>query len=378
MQIAVDAISAGAGLGPSIGGMVVYFDGLLSAMARRDDVDRLVVFVQPWTGELGMPSHPKVELIRCRGLPRQRYGRVLYEQTAFPLAVTRSHAGVLFSTCNTRPLLFRKPNVVVLQSIQHLFFPSAFSAVRRSYLNAVVPRSLRTADAVIAVSEWERNEAIRIFGLDPKRVFTVYHAVSNAVRRHVSSTPAASVAGRPTIVMVSTLYEFKNHKRLIQAFAQVVRRHGIEHELVLAGGSADVTVDELAAVAERSGVGDRVRLLGAVPHERVPELIAGADVVAYPSLFETFGLPILEALSYGAVLVTSNTTSMPEVAGGAALLVEPTDVEGIANGLATAILDHGLRSRLKAAGPHRASEFTWDRCAEGTLAALKFAVEQPL
>jgi glycosyltransferase involved in cell wall biosynthesis len=146
---------------------------------------------------------------------------------------------------------------------------------------------------------------------------------------------------------------------------------------VIAGGPADVSVDDLAAVARREGVADHVRLLGPVPHDRVPALIADADVVAYPSLFETFGFPVLEALSHGAVLVTSTATSMPEVAGDAAILVDPTNTAELATGLARAILDEPLRERLRARGPRRAAEFTWERCAEGTLAALQFAVEHP-
>ncbi|MFL5955188.1 MAG: glycosyltransferase family 4 protein [Gaiellaceae bacterium] len=379
MNIAVDAISAGAGLGSSAGGMIVYFDGLLAALARRDDVDRLISFVQPWAPDVGMPTDPKLDLKPCRGLPRNRFGRVVYEQTIFPLAVDRGPAQVLFSTCNTRPLLLRKPNVVVLQSIQHVFFPSAFGTVRRAYLNAFVPRSLRTADAVIAVSAWEKQEALHLFDLDPDRVFVVHHGVSNAIRAHAAATPSPSATrgGRPTIVMVSALYDFKNHRRLIEAFAALRREHDVPHELVIAGGPADVTLEELQVVAARAGVSDRVRLLGPVPHELVPRLLANAHVVAYPSLFETFGFPILEALSYGAVLVTSAATSMPEVAGDAAILVDPTDTADLAAGLARAIFDRELRERLHATGPGRAAEFTWERCADGTLAALRFALEYP-
>lgn len=357
--------------------MVVYFDGLLAALARREDVDRLLSFVQPWAPEVGMPIDPKIELKPCRGLPRNRVGRVVYEQTAFPISVERSGTEVLFSTCNTRPLLLRKPNVVVLQSIQHVFFPAAFGRGRRAYLNAVVPRSLRSADAVIAVSNWEKEEALTLFNLDPDRVFVVHHGVSNAIRAHAAAAAAHAHEGRPTILMVSALYEFKNHRRLIESFAALRRQHDVPHELVIAGGPADVTIEDLAEVARREGVADHVRLLGPVPHERVPALIAGADVVAYPSLFETFGFPVLEALSYGSVLVTSAATSMPEVAGDAAILVDPTDTECLAAGLARAILDEPLRGRLRARGPIRAAEFTWDRCADGTLAALRFAVEHP-
>src|SRR3954453_17965571 len=163
--IGVDAISAGDGLGRSIGAMSVYFDGVLGALCERPEVRAIVSFVQPWSDGVGMPRHPKLELVPCSALPRRRVGRIAYEQTLFPLRVSRHPVDVLFSTCNTRPLLVRRPSVVVLQSIQHLCFPAVFGRVRRRYLNVAIPTSLRTADAVVAVSEWERGEAIDRFGV---------------------------------------------------------------------------------------------------------------------------------------------------------------------------------------------------------------------
>jgi glycosyltransferase involved in cell wall biosynthesis len=374
--IGVDAISAGEGLGRSIGAMSVYFEGLLGALCERPEVGRIVSFVQPWSDGLGMPRHPKLELVRCSALPRRRVGRIAYEQTLFPLRVSRRPVDVLFSTCNTRPLLVRRPSVVVLQSIQYVLFPAYFGRVRRAYLNTAVPASLRTADAVIAVSEWEREEAICRFGLDPQRVFAVHHGVSNSVRGRTEAAVPEAPAERPYVVMVSTLYGFKNQRRLIEAFAKVVRSDGVDHELRIAGGDADVTRDDLRRLADELGVSDRVKLIGPVPHDDVPSLVANADVVAYPSLCETFGLPILEALALGRCLVTSNVTSMPEVAGDAAVLVDPYDVDSIAEGLRSAMLDERRRSFLREAGPRRAAQFTWERCAGQTLSVLRFAVER--
>jgi alpha-1,3-rhamnosyl/mannosyltransferase len=357
--------------------MYVYLEGLLGALCERPDVERIVSFVQPWSDGLAMPRHSKVELVPCTGLPRRRAGRVVYEQTLFPLRVGRRPIDVLFSTCNTRPLLVRRPSVVVLQSIQHLWFPEVFGGVRRSYLNAAIPTSLRTADAVVAVSEWERREAIDRFGVDPERIFTVHHGVSNSVRaRAVHRASPNDSDAAPYIVMVSRLYGYKNHRRLIEAFARVVRDDAVPHELRIAGGDADVTREDLRRLAASLGVADRVRLLGPVAHDDVPALLEGADAVAYPSLFETFGLPIIEALAFGKPLVTSNVTSMPEVAGDAAVLVDPYSVSSIADGIALALRDEPLRARMRAKGPAHAASFTWERCAESTAGVLRFAIER--
>jgi glycosyltransferase involved in cell wall biosynthesis len=148
----------------------------------------------------------------------------------------------------------------------------------------------------------------------------------------------------------------------------------VPHDLVLAGGDADVTAEDLAALAAAEGVAERVTFLGPVSHDLVPDWIAGADAIAYTSLCEAFGHPILEALAFGRCLVTSNVASMPEVAGDAAILVDPYDVDSIADGLRTALLDEGRRAELQQAGPSRAASFTWERWGRETLRVMQFVL----
>src|SRR5262245_54370416 len=121
MRIAFDTVSVGGGLGPASGGMIVYYRGLLMGLAARPEVAELVVLTQPWLGRIGIPDGAKIRVSPCRGLPRNRIGRVLYEQTAFPAAAARQRPDILFSACNTTPLLWRRPSVVALHSIQYLF-----------------------------------------------------------------------------------------------------------------------------------------------------------------------------------------------------------------------------------------------------------------
>jgi alpha-1,3-rhamnosyl/mannosyltransferase len=359
--------------------MVVYYSGLLRGLCAVPFVSRVLALVPPWDAGLTVPRDDRLTERKCVGLPRSRAGRVAYEQGVLPLVVRRSGADVLLSTCNVKPFLWRGPSVVVLQSLQYLHFADQFGRARRRYLRAAVGPSLHAADAVIAVTEWERLQAIRIFGLDPGRVTTVYHGVSDAIRTMLEDgvtpqRPAVVADGVPYVLMVSALYGFKNHRRLIEAFALTLRRRSLPHCLVLAGGDADVTREELSELSKDLGVEDRVRLPGAVPHEEVPSLMLHADAVAYPSLYETFGMPILEALSCGRPLLTSNEGAMAEVADGAARLVDPKDTESIAAGLSDVLLNDGLRSELKERGPRRASDFTWQECAERTAQVLAGAV----
>ena len=377
IRIGVETISAGTGFGPAAGGMVVYFDGLLTALAESTAVESIAAFIPPWHTDLGIPRVPKIRPITCRGLSRNRVGRILYEQLVLPIGAALQRPDVLLSTCNVKPFLWRGPSVVVVQSIQYLFFPELYGTLRHSYLQSSVPASIRQAGAVIAVSEWEREEIVARFNVDPDRVFTVHHGISNLVRKSVrrsGDTDVKRKEGRPYVVIVSTLYRFKNHARLIEAFAQVTKDYRIPHELVIAGGEADVTYSELQRVARMCGITERVRFLGPVHHSEVPRLVAEADVVAYPSLMETFGHPIVEALALGRSVLTSNCGAMAEIAADAARLVDPNDAADMAAGLAELILDARLRERLARDGPRRAAEFTWERCAEGTVRALRYAI----
>jgi glycosyltransferase involved in cell wall biosynthesis len=379
MRVAFDVISAGGGLGPGTGAMVVFYEGALGALAKRPEIDEVLALTQPWSGRLGIPSHPKLRVAPCRGLPRNRIGRVAYEQLVLPAAVARQRPDLLVSGHNTTPLLRRGPSIVILHSIGHLFFPQVYSPLRLRYLDQAVPRSLRHADAVITVSEWERGEVLARFELDPKKVFAVHSGLSDTISAALDHGQAPELSRsqrKPYVFMASTFYEFKNHARLIRAFAQLVRAGEVPHELVLAGGDADVTSRELAALAAREGVAERVIFLGPVAHDRVPGLTAGADAIAYTSLCEAFGHPILEALAFGRCLVTSNVASMPEVAGDAAILVDPYDVDSIAAGLRTALLDERRRAELERAGPPRAASFTWERWARETVGVMQFVLER--
>lgn len=378
MRVAVDMISAGSGLGNSAGGMIVYFSGLLRSLCDLDSITELVLLVSPWNEDVGVPEHQKVRQVTCRGLPHRRSGRVVYEQTVLPLLLKRLDIDILLSTCNVKPLLWRGPSVVVLQSLQYFHFPDQFGRVRSAYLKLAVGRSLREADAVITVSDWERREALRLFALDPNRLTTVYHGLSDAVRTGMSGDlqPAPAFIGNfPYLVMVSSLYGFKNHRRLIQAFADVVHRHDVPHRLVIAGGDADVTRAELASLAHELGIGDRVLLPGGVPHHQIPALLAHADAVAYTSLYETFGLPVLEALGSGRPLVSSDQGAIPEVAADASRVVKAESVDSIAQGIVDVLLNEELRVRLSDAGPKRAASFTWEKCARETASVLHTALE---
>jgi glycosyltransferase involved in cell wall biosynthesis len=377
-------ISAGSGFAPAAGGMTTYYEGLTGALPAVEAVDETIAFVPPGIEHAQIEPGPALRVVSCDGLGESRAGRVAYEHFRFPRLVAAEGVDVLLSTHNVKPLRWRGPSVVVLQSMQYFFLPDKIGAARRAYLRATVPRSLRAADRVIAVTEAARADAIELFGLDPGTIVAVHHgcspwATEGAARFDLDGIPPPPPPldpARPYILNVSSLYGLKNHRRLIEAFALAVAENDVPQLLVIAGRDADQTAEELGAVAERAGVGDRVCLLGPYPQQHLPALVANADAIAYPSLYETFGHPVLEAFAFGRPLLTANLGGASEVAADAAIKVDPESVEAIASGLADLLTDSALRDRLGKAGAQRLLDFSWERSAEETAVVLREAIAE--
>lgn len=380
MRVGFDMVSAGAGFAPGGGGIPPYYEALVRALSQHPEVGGVVAFTPPWTGGFGLPREGGYEVVRCRGLLKRRGWRVAYEQTALPMLIARHGIDVFLSTCNVVPFLSPAASVVVLQSIQYFTFQDRIGRARDAYLRLVVPRSLRAAGEAIAVSETERQDAIELFGLDSNEIRTVHHGMTGWAREYLDGAPLPPgwrvPDGRPYVLSVSSLYEFKNYRRLIESMAQLIQQGAVPHSLVIAGRDADVTRGELQQVATRLGVADRVHLLGRVTQDKIASLFTGAEAIAYVSLYETFGHPVLEAFAFGKPLVTSSIGATAEIAGGAARLVDPSSIEDIAAGLRDVLTDEGLRSRLAERGPARAREFSWEACADGTVSAMQDAMRR--
>ena len=227
---------------------------------------------------------------------------------------------------------------------------------------------LKRADGLIAVSENTRSDAVRILGLDPEKIHVIYSGVTDGFF-NASPAAAAAVASklalkRPYILFVGTLEPRKNLDVLLDAYAQLCPSLREEFDLAIAGPAGWAEPRTLARL--RAGH-HGVRLLGYVPEEDLPGLTAGAAVFAYPSLYEGFGFPVAQAMAAGVPVLTSLTSSLPEVTGDGAILVDPRSVTEIRDGLSRLLLSAELRRSLGANGRQRAQRYRWDMCAAASL-----------
>jgi glycosyltransferase involved in cell wall biosynthesis len=234
--------------------------------------------------------------------------------------------------------------------------PETHTPANVSMARQFAHRVLRSADGMIAISENTRTDAIRVLGLDPDRVEVIYPGVAEAF---FEAKPVAR--RKPYILFVGTIEPRKNVGALLDAYIQLGPSLRETFDLVIAGppGWGDPGVRRRLEQAPPG-----VEYLGYVPEPNLPGLTAGATVFVYPSLYEGFGLPVAQAMAAGVPVITSNVSCLPEIAGDAALLVDPKSVSALRTALETILLSADLRSRLAAAGRQRSSLFRWEACAQ--------------
>jgi glycosyltransferase involved in cell wall biosynthesis len=267
------------------------------------------------------------------------------------------------------PTLPRTPTVLTVHDLTFVRDPeSAFPRLRR-YLNCVVPRSVARATHVLADSAATKNDLVELFHTSPDKITVLYGGVDARFAPVRDPERLAAVRAKynigldPFILGIGTIQPRKNFRRLVQAFSHLrPPAFASDLKLVIAGGKGWL-YDDIFAEVKRLGLEGCVLFPGFVDDDDLPTLYSAAEMLAFPSIYEGFGLPILEAMACGTPVVTSVTSSLPELAGDAALLVEPTDVDAIAAALRRLLQEANLRHRLVAAGFDQARKFTWEKAA---------------
>lgn len=309
----------------------------------------------------------------------------VWDHRALPRALRRDRPDVVWFPQNVISLGVRIPSVVTVHDLLYFHIPEyphrEYLPADILYMRAMIPRSLRLARAVACDSEWTRRDAIRLLGIPEDKMRVIPLAPGRAFLDAVRTGPGGEVAEkyrlkRPYFLYAGTRSVRKNIRTLFEAFARCHRE--IPHDLVLTGGGGNVVVEDPADdVLDRHGLRDRVRVLGLIPQADLVALYRGADAFVYPSRYEGFGLPPLEAMACGCPVICSRATSLPEVVGDAALLFDPASPAELEAHLRALASRPDLREQLKAAGLARAARFSYRSSAQALLALLEGAAEVP-
>jgi len=306
--------------------------------------------------------------------------KIWLEQVEAPRRAASLGADVLHYPYFAAPLFSPVPVVVTIHDLIPILLPAYHGSALVRLYTALAAAGARRARLVLADSESTRTDVVARLGVAPGRVRVVLLAPSPRFRQPISEAEQASVRERyalpPHFVLyVGGLDQRKNVPRLVEAFAQARRQWHLPHYLVILGARRPHSAffPDPARAAARAGVDKEVLFPGHVPEHDLPAFYSLADAFAYPSRYEGFGLPPLEAMACGTPVVCSGVSSLPEVVGDAGLLVPPDDTKAWAEALATILTDQSLREELKLRGRERARRFSWERTAEETLRAYQEA-----
>jgi glycosyltransferase involved in cell wall biosynthesis len=273
------------------------------------------------------------------------------------------------------PDLYPLQHVLMVPDIQHEYFPEFFSEQAVAERRRLFGDSIRRAAHICAISEFTRQSLIERLNVAPDRVTTVALAAAPIFRTTTDADADRAIWQRYGLERAGYLFfpahtwHHKNHRAAIAALRIVFDRRGRAPQLVCTGGPREAQ-PQLEAQIREAGLGSHVRFLGYCPQPDLPALYRGAAALVYPSLFEGFGMPVLEAMACGCPVVCSNTTSLPEIAGDAALLVDPSDPGALADAIESILTAPGLADELVARGLVQAAKFSWQRHALEAIAIL--------
>jgi glycosyltransferase involved in cell wall biosynthesis len=350
------------------GGVLVYTQNLLREMLALDTPHEFVLLYRN-PDLMGTYADGG----RVRELVLGKAPNFMWDQWLVPQAEKKEKFDIIFNPKYSLPLAARCQTVFVCHGLDWYVMPWASKFMDRLNHRYLIPRYSKKAEAIIAVSNTAKQHMIEYLGVEEERVHTVYLGVDEAFGRSIpleQLEQVRSTYGLPDrfFLYCGQIYPPKNFGRLVRAYAQVGPALGIS--LVVAGTYTWLCEDEIALI-DQLGISRWVVRPGWINHEVLPAFYALAEALALPSLYEACPSPLLEAMSSGCPIVTADRHGTAELAGEAAVLVDPEDVESIAHGMRRVVCDQGLRQQLIQAGRQRVKDFSWEKCARETIKVLE-------
>jgi glycosyltransferase involved in cell wall biosynthesis len=371
VRIGLDALLMGGGEGVRRTGISRYESELSSALLRADSGDEFHLYTQ------SMPAESSASGVwRLPPFPVANPAvRLAWEHTGMVAQARRDRLDLLHGMAFVVPPAWRKPSVVTVHDLAFLKMEGHAPRRRTVYLRTLIGQSVRRARRVLTISEHTKNDVVELFDIDPAKIVVTPLGVSPRLKPldHEARTQfrAAHQLTRPTLLYVGTLEPRKNIPNLLRAFEIVASR--TDAELVLGGAEGWLT-DELHQTLSAMKARDRVRLTGFIPEAELGSWLSAADLFVFPSRYEGFGLPPLEAMACGTPVVSSTSSSLPEVLGDDALLADPDDIGAIAAAIERILTDPALSADLSKRGVEWAARFTWHETARLTLEAYRTAI----
>ncbi len=354
------------GLSIPSGGVHQFIKSLIPALARQRGNDEIYVL---YNDKKFMGLAPECSEIVIKG-----NNRIIWDFCQVPKVLRKLKIDAAIFPKNIVPFFLNCRSYVVIHDLAYFEKQlNAYPFLDTLYMRTLLSQSVRRAGAIFAVSENTKREIVRYMKCDPEKITVTYEAADKIYRPVNNDSVLKQIKGKYNLpdkfmLYVGSLSPRKNVNGLLEAFSGICSK--VPHDLVLTGSKSwkDSSVFQ---TMEKLNLSDRVKLLGFVEHEDMPVLYNLAEVYVYPSLYEGFGLPVLEAMQCGCPVVASDATSIPEVAGDAAVLVNALDSKDLADAIYRVITDMELRKKLIDSGFEQVKKFSWDRCADTMLKVIR-------
>jgi glycosyltransferase involved in cell wall biosynthesis len=346
-----------------------YIIQFVKALAKMDLDYEIVVFAQKSKRDLfDIPNDENLHWVIVPD--KSPMYRLIWEQTTFPRLVRRAELDLLHSLHYTQPVLLGCPSIVTIHDMTFFLFPDLHTRSKRMFFPFAIRSSVRRADALIAISESTRQDSIRLLGVSPQKIFTTQLGITDEFRVVKDNELLVKVREKYDLPEAFVLYvglvePRKNIPFLIRAYKSLVDE-GIKHNLVIVGRIGWMS-QEVFKQIEELGLEDRVQFTGYMPQDDLPMVYNLASLFVYPTKYEGFGLPALEAMACGTPVVTTAISSLPEIVGDAGMLIPPGDEQALAGAMAEVLSDPSLYNQLRTRGLQRSEHFTWERTAQETL-----------
>ena len=371
MKIGISAFAADGGKS----GISQYMINVLQRLPQPETGVTCVIFVPSAERELFQPAPAGSRIVTVPDWMAHPVTSILWHLLLYPVVLKRHQCDCAYLPAGNRRLglWYGVPSISTIHDLSQLHVDGKYDPLRMFYIRRVLPYLMQRLTRVVSVSESTRHDLVEHAGIRPERIRVAYNGADlasfAATARSTAREAVAAELGidRPFILYTARLeHPGKNHVRLLEALALLKRRGRLSHRLVLAGSHWNGAEVIEASITEL-GLADDVVLTGFVENRLLPELYAAADVFVFPSLFEGFGIPLLEAMAAGTPVCAANISSIPEVVGDAALLFDPRNPADIAAQLDRLLHDATLRRELARRGQQQSQRFSWDDAASGVL-----------
>jgi len=356
-------------------GISQYIINVLPRLSHIDTDVELVIFMPRSATELLEPRTGSGEIVVLPDWLAYPMVNIIWHLLLFPILLKRHGCDCAYLPAGNRRLgwWYGMPSVSTIHDLSQFHVAAKYDKLRMFYIKRIMPLMMRRLTRVVAVSESTRQDLINFAGLDGSHIKVAYNGADlsrfKVTDRQQCQQRARQFLGSnsPYILYTARLeHPGKNHVRLLHALALLKQRRTLEHKLVLAGSSWNGS-EIIDHTIEQLGLSDDVILTGFIPNELLPDLYVAADVFVFPSLFEGFGIPLLEAMMAGTPVCAANVASIPEVTGDAALLFDPCDPVAMADQIERILLEPATASELVRRGHQQARRFSWDDAARGAL-----------